>query len=155
MEPGSETIFHSTPCDSFLAAAAFRRGQGDPGGGGRKAAGLAPQAYGPFTAALWGADGWPGCLSLLPCRAAASGSPGPQLLPFPLGWFWGLALASLGQLPGGLPPSVAPSAPPAWVPQLDGSPETFAPRPFRGHHVGSVGVTVFVQSPHRRRIRKK
>ena len=27
-------------------------------------AGLAPWAYGLFTAALWGADGWPGCLSL-------------------------------------------------------------------------------------------
>ena len=61
MEPGPETVFHSTSCDSFLAAAALRRGQGDPGGGGRKAAGLAPQAYGPLTAALWGADGWPGC----------------------------------------------------------------------------------------------
>lgn len=87
MEPGSETVFHPTSCDGFLAAAALRRGRGDPGGGGRKAAGFAPQAHGSFTAALWGADGWPGCLSLLPRGVAASGSPGPQLLPFPLDWF--------------------------------------------------------------------
>lgn len=48
-------------------------------------AGLAPWAYGLFTAALWGADGWPGCLSLPAMQGGCiwlAGAPGAAVSPW-------------------------------------------------------------------------
>lgn len=87
---GPEATCHPASFDNFPIGciAPVSQGSSTEEGEGRRRrrrvwAGLASQAYGPFTVALWGTDGWPGCL----CLALLGGfiwPRGPQLLFSPL-----------------------------------------------------------------------
>ena len=60
----------------------FQQGGGARGWQGQPVgqAGLASQASGPFTVALWGANGWPACRFLAATRGSFIWPLGPQLL---------------------------------------------------------------------------
>ena len=81
-------VLQPTSCDGFLAAADLRRGRGELGGGRRRVRQAWLPGHMVFSQRLCGArTGGQAAFPSLPRRAAASGSPGPQLRPFPLGWF--------------------------------------------------------------------
>ena len=64
----------------FQQGGGVRRWRGQPVGRSVGRAGLASQASGPFTVALWGADGWPACRFLTATQGSFIWPLGPQLL---------------------------------------------------------------------------
>lgn len=111
---------------------------------------MTSQAYGPFTAALWGADGWPACLFLAAAPAAVSSS--LTLSP--------RAGPPRAQLPEGLSPSLALRAhQPLYPSPLHPSPLRAPPAsgtasPGERGCGRSVGVLGFVRSARHRRTRE-